>query len=204
MKRQVLFRFSSDITRPDDEPTAKSPPLTKLSFSTILMSYMAINVYLMLIQLGLLFLQLRIDRGGSTASSLFARRIFFGIFSYVTLFLYTYQIFDKRTNLAIVICLAEAAILYVAPLLFIVFFVLAPLEYKLLSPCGITPLRPVTPSIPVSATSSDATRSTEVTTALIPQSEDPSLPPLVGMSISDCFHFIPSNPNQRTTVTEFF
>ena len=98
-KSWIVNTFTVDRVRCDDEWTGKSTPLVKRSFGTILTSYAAINAYLLLLQLGLLFLQLQLDRTDSQIAPVLEHRIFSSALCYAALFLYTYQTFDIRTNL---------------------------------------------------------------------------------------------------------
>ena len=145
MKRWTFFRFSDDLVRPDDDWAAKSPPLVKRSFGTILMNYVAINVYLLLLQLGLLLLQLQLDHMDSPIARIFEHRIFSSTLRCAAFFLYTSQIFDIRTNIAILIGLVDASILSLSHHhLAGIIYVFTTMQYRFLCPSPIKPVRPVT------------------------------------------------------------
>ena len=159
MKRWTFFRFIDDRVRPDDEWTAMSPPLVKRSYGTILMSYVAIDVYLLLLQLGLLFLQLQLDRVDSPIAPIFEHRIFSSTLRCAAFFLYTYQTFDTRTNIAILIGLVNIGILSLHPSLAAIFFWGPSTLYRAFCPFPTESVRPVTEASSESALATNASTS---------------------------------------------
>ena len=158
-KRWTLFRFIDDRVRPDDEWTAKSPPLVKRSFGTILMSYMAINAYLLLLQLGLLLLQLQLDRTDSPIAPILGNQMFSLTLRCAAFLLYTFQIFDLRTNIAILIGLVDVSILSLYHPLYGYGYLATTMQYRALCPSPIEPVRPVTEASSESAQASSASAS---------------------------------------------
>ena len=156
-KHRTFFRFIDDRVRPDDEWTAKSPPVVKRSFGTILMSYALINAYLLLLQLVLLLLQLQLDRADSPIAPILGYRTVSSSLRCAAFFLYTYQTFDIRTNLAILITLMDYSILSLLDLLSVDTVILKTLsgflflavtlslmaQYHFLCPRPIEPVRTV-------------------------------------------------------------
>ena len=172
MKRWTFFRFIDDRVRPDDEWNAKSPPVVKRSFGSILMSYVAINVYLLLVQLGLLLLQLQMHRTNSPIAPILEHWIFSSTLRYAAFFLYTYHIFDVRTNFAILISLADHSIFAALfPQFYVNVLLLTTMQYRALCPHPVEPVRMVT------QTSSESIQATDALTS-------PSHTPLVDPSIS--------------------
>ena len=178
MKRWTLFRFIDDRVRPDDEWTAKSPPLVRRSFGTILMSYAAINVYLLLLQLGLLLLQLQLDRTDSPLAPILGNRIFSSTLRCAAFFLYTSQTFDIRTNIAILIGLVDAIILSLSHFLGASVYVVATTQqYPALCPSPVEPVRPVTKA---------SSESAQATSASMSQSHAAHSDPSVVGEITNC------------------
>ena len=160
MKRWTLFRFSDDRVRPDDEWNAKSPPVVKRSFGTILMSYVAINVYLLLVQLGLLLLQLQLHRTNSPIAPILEHWIFSTTLRYAAFFLYTYQIFDILTNFAILISFANHSIFSALPPQYFIFiFTLVTMKYCSLCPYPAEPVRTLSEASSESRQATDASTS---------------------------------------------
>ena len=169
MKRWTFFRFIDDRVRPDDDWNAKSPPVVKRSFGSILMSYVAINVYLLLVQLGLLLLQLQLDRTNSPIAPILEHWIFSSTLRYAAFFLYTYHIFDVRTNFAILISLADHSIFaafFTQYYISIIF--LAKIQYHALCPHPVEPVRTVTQTSSESAQATVASTSPSHTSLLGP------------------------------------
>ena len=157
MKRWTFFRFIDDRVRPDDDWNAKSPPVIKRSFGTILMSYVAINVYLLLVQLGFLLLQLQLDRTNSPLAPILEHRIFSSTLRHAAFFLYTYQIFDIRTNFAILGCVANISILSLSnSLLYATFLAWTTMQYRSLCPFPVEHVTTVIEASPESTQATDA------------------------------------------------
>ena len=167
-KHWTFFRFIDDRVRPDDEWTAKSPPLVKRSFATILMSYAAINAYLLPIQLGLLLLQLQMDRTDSPIAPILGHWLFSSTLRCAAFFLYTYQIFDIGTNIAILICVADVSIFSSSHLLYGAFLVGTTMQYRFLCPSPVESVRSVTEASLESAKATNASTSQSHTVLLDP------------------------------------
>ena len=141
------------------------------------MSYAATNVYLLLLQLGLLLLQLQIDRTDSPIAPILEHSIFSSTLCYAAFFLCTYQTFDIRTNIAILICVAYISILSLSDLLYGAFLGWTTVQYLYLYPHPTEPVKMVTE--PLSG-------STLTTNASTFQSHTPLLDPTV---VGELIHF---------------
>ena len=177
MKRWTIFRFIDDRVLPDDEWTAKSPPLIKRSFGTILMSYVAINVYLLLLQLGLLLLQLQLDRTDSPIAPITEHRIFSFTLRSAAFFLYTSQIFDIPTNIAILMGLADMGVFSLSNSLYGVILVCITNGYRALS---------LSPTESVRSVTTASSESTQAINASTSQSHTALLDPSVVGEIIHC------------------
>lgn len=164
----ICFAFIEETA--DADGTLPSPPRVRRSFLSILMSYLQTNLYLFALDLAVMGVSITLTKRNSLHPS--AISLLLSILHFVGFFLYAYQVFNIRTNVAILMVCVFIANMDSSYLIYIM-IVLLPVIYFKMFPHPTEPKRVVTGAsvIPPSTGTSTASVETGAESNLLAQND---------------------------------